>query len=200
MLTSSEQGVGATRHRAWLSRGSVGSQHINTLNINWNSRTHLVVTQQQISFSTEKLVYIFHRSCVLLTCAAFFPPSIKKQKQTIGMLCNIISYYGANKGGIQDSKCPMQNRSRAKRGNKWKVKSRKANKAGGCKQTGQHALSERERLESFFSFLFLWRALVDAGSSFDEEPGRQNIEAGRQEWLWGYCPLSEASFFYDSWV
>lgn len=112
------------------------------------------------------------------------------------MLCNIISYYGANKGGIQDSKCPMQNRSRAKRGNKWKVKSRKANKAGGCKQTGQHALSERERLESFFSFLFLWRALVDAGSSFDEEPGRQNIEAGRQEWLWGYCPLSEASFFF----
>lgn len=77
--TSSEQGVGATRHRAWLSRGSVGSQHINTLNINWNSQTHLVVTQQQISFSTEKLVYIFHRSCVLLTCAAS-PPLHQKAK------------------------------------------------------------------------------------------------------------------------
>lgn len=43
-----------------------------------------------------------------------------------------------------------------------------------------------------FFFLFLRRALVDAESSFDEEPGRQNMVAARQERLLGDCP-----FFYD---
>lgn len=62
------------------------------------------------------------------------------------------------------------------------IKQGDANKQGSRLQ-----VSVKDR--SPFFFLFLRRALVDAESSFDEEPGRQNMVAARQERLLGDCPF-----------
>lgn len=118
VILSSDRRLCVTRQCAWISRGNESSQHILPLNIN----------REIIHHSVTNL--LFHRKDnVLLTLKAFYMIffSLSKSK-----LCEILFPITVPIYQIYRTIIVLRTTHQGhKRGNKWRVKNRKANKAGG---------------------------------------------------------------------